>query len=77
MGLDAVEINNKLSEVLRPIVARLCAIGVLQNRDYQTVWVPYIVIILIIFWETVCFAFLFQMIMPLNLVMNVLVASSD
>jgi hypothetical protein len=53
MGLDAVEINNKLSEVLRPIVARLCAIGVLQNRDYQTVWVPYIVIILIIFWETV------------------------
>ncbi|KAE8022325.1 hypothetical protein FH972_008133 [Carpinus fangiana] len=36
MGLDAVEINNKLSEVLRPIVARLCAIGVLQNRDYQT-----------------------------------------
>jgi Fanconi anemia group M protein len=45
MGQDAVEINNKLSEVLRPIVGRLCAIGVLQNRDYQTVWVPYIVIL--------------------------------
>ncbi|XP_018841125.2 DEAD-box ATP-dependent RNA helicase FANCM isoform X2 [Juglans regia] len=36
MGQDAVEINNKLSEVIRPIVARLCAVGVLQNRDYQT-----------------------------------------
>lgn len=36
MGQDAVEVNNKLSEVVRPIVARLCAIGVL-NRDYQTV----------------------------------------
>uniref|UniRef100_A0A2N9HDI2 Helicase ATP-binding domain-containing protein n=1 Tax=Fagus sylvatica TaxID=28930 RepID=A0A2N9HDI2_FAGSY len=35
MGQDAVEVNNKLSEVVRPIVARLCAIGVL-NRDYQT-----------------------------------------
>ncbi|KAG6659233.1 hypothetical protein CIPAW_03G019200 [Carya illinoinensis] len=37
MGQDAVEINNKLSEVIRPIVARLCAVGVLQNRDYQTI----------------------------------------
>lgn len=37
MGQDAVEVNNKLSEVIRPIVARLCAVGIL-NRDYQTVW---------------------------------------
>ncbi|KAM3729495.1 hypothetical protein ACB098_12G016800 [Castanea mollissima] len=35
MGQDAVEVNNKLSEVIRPIVARLCAVGIL-NRDYQT-----------------------------------------
>ncbi|KAB1210893.1 Fanconi anemia group M protein [Morella rubra] len=36
MGQDAEEINNKLSEVIRPILARLCATGVIQNRDYQT-----------------------------------------
>ncbi|XP_059630912.1 DEAD-box ATP-dependent RNA helicase FANCM [Cornus florida] len=36
MGQDADEINNLLSEVIRPFVARLCAIGVLQNRDFQT-----------------------------------------
>lgn len=38
MGQDAVEINGKLLEVIRPIVARLSAIGVLRNRDYRTVW---------------------------------------
>ncbi|KAF3445456.1 hypothetical protein FNV43_RR10632 [Rhamnella rubrinervis] len=36
MGQDAVDINNKLLEVIRPYVGRLSAIGVLQNRDYQT-----------------------------------------
>lgn len=38
MGQDAVDINRKLLEVIRPYVARLSAIGVLHNRDYQTVW---------------------------------------
>lgn len=37
MGNDAVEVNNLILEVIRPYVARLCAIGVLQNRDFQTV----------------------------------------
>lgn len=37
MGQDAEEINNKLLEVIRPIVARLSAAGVLPNRDYRTV----------------------------------------
>ncbi|KAM7279588.1 hypothetical protein ACFE04_006722 [Oxalis oulophora] len=36
MGKDAVEITNLLLEVIRPYVARLSAIGLLQNRDYQT-----------------------------------------
>ncbi|XP_062091979.1 DEAD-box ATP-dependent RNA helicase FANCM isoform X2 [Humulus lupulus] len=36
MGQDAVEINNKLSEVIRPYVARLCEKGVLPNRDFKT-----------------------------------------
>ncbi|XP_057974604.1 DEAD-box ATP-dependent RNA helicase FANCM isoform X2 [Malania oleifera] len=36
MGRDAVEVNNLLSEVIRPFVAKLCGIGVLQNRDFQT-----------------------------------------
>ncbi|CAL5333513.1 unnamed protein product [Camellia sinensis] len=36
MGQDAVEINNMLLEVIRPFVARLCSIGVLQSRDFQT-----------------------------------------
>ncbi|XP_043712044.1 DEAD-box ATP-dependent RNA helicase FANCM isoform X2 [Telopea speciosissima] len=36
MGKDATEINNLLLEVIRPFVARLCAIGVLYNRDFQT-----------------------------------------
>ncbi|GAV57775.1 Helicase_C domain-containing protein/ResIII domain-containing protein [Cephalotus follicularis] len=36
MGQDAVDINNWLLQVIRPYVARLCAIGLLQNRDYQT-----------------------------------------
>ncbi|GAU15560.1 hypothetical protein TSUD_45970 [Trifolium subterraneum] len=36
MGQDAVEINNKFLEVIRPIVARLTKIGAIQNRDYRT-----------------------------------------
>ncbi|MED6106841.1 hypothetical protein PIB30_008228 [Stylosanthes scabra] len=36
MGQDAAEINEKLLEVIRPIVARLNAIGVIQNRNYLT-----------------------------------------
>ncbi|CAK9162502.1 unnamed protein product [Ilex paraguariensis] len=36
MGQDAVEVYNLLLEVIRPYVARLCAIGVLQNRDFRT-----------------------------------------
>jgi hypothetical protein len=39
MGQDAVEINNKFLEVIRPIVARLTNIGAIQNRDYRTVWI--------------------------------------
>lgn len=38
MGEDAVEINNKLLEAIRPFVAKLCSMGVLQDRDYRTVW---------------------------------------
>ena len=38
MGQDAVEINNKLLEVIRPYVNRLTEKGVLPNRDYKTVW---------------------------------------
>jgi len=37
MGPEAVEINNKFMEAIRPIVARLTNIGVIQNRDYRTV----------------------------------------
>jgi len=37
MGPEAVEINNMFMEVIRPIVARLTKIGVIQNRDYRTV----------------------------------------
>ncbi|KAK2967021.1 hypothetical protein RJ640_003377 [Escallonia rubra] len=36
LGPDAVEINNLLLQVIRPFVARLCAVGVLQKRDFQT-----------------------------------------
>ncbi|KAK4256250.1 hypothetical protein QN277_009138 [Acacia crassicarpa] len=36
MGQDAVEINQQLLEVIRPIVGRLSAMGVLKNRDYRT-----------------------------------------
>ncbi|KAK8463640.1 hypothetical protein PHAVU_011G000500 [Phaseolus vulgaris] len=36
MGPEAVEINNMFMEVIRPIVARLTKIGVIQNRDYRT-----------------------------------------
>ncbi|XP_047175299.1 DEAD-box ATP-dependent RNA helicase FANCM-like [Vigna umbellata] len=37
MGPEAAEINNKFMEAIRPIVARLTNIGVIQNRDYRTV----------------------------------------
>ncbi|KAF4368065.1 hypothetical protein F8388_002676, partial [Cannabis sativa] len=36
MGQDAVEINNKLSDVIRPYLAKLCEKGVLPNRDFKT-----------------------------------------
>ncbi|KAL5559339.1 hypothetical protein UlMin_035550, partial [Ulmus minor] len=36
MGQDAVEIENKLLEVIRPYYTKLSATGVLQNRDYKT-----------------------------------------
>ncbi|XP_058769697.1 DEAD-box ATP-dependent RNA helicase FANCM-like isoform X1 [Vicia villosa] len=36
MGEDAVEINNKFLEVIRPIVTKLTNIGAIQNRDYRT-----------------------------------------
>lgn len=37
MGQDAVEVNNKFLEVIRPIVTKLTNIGAIQNRDYRTV----------------------------------------
>ncbi|WOK97359.1 hypothetical protein Cni_G06067 [Canna indica] len=39
MSEDASAINNLLLEVIRPYVTRLCAIGVLHNRDAAT-WTP-------------------------------------
>uniref|UniRef100_F6GY82 Helicase ATP-binding domain-containing protein n=1 Tax=Vitis vinifera TaxID=29760 RepID=F6GY82_VITVI len=42
MGQDAIEINNVLLEVIRPFVIRLCAVGVLQNRDLQTMMKKYL-----------------------------------
>ncbi|XP_021748294.1 DEAD-box ATP-dependent RNA helicase FANCM-like isoform X2 [Chenopodium quinoa] len=36
MGKDADEIHNLLVEVIRPLAARLCAMGVLPGRDFQT-----------------------------------------
>ncbi|KAK9758175.1 hypothetical protein RND81_01G212700 [Saponaria officinalis] len=36
MGKDATEINNLLSDAIRPIVTRLSMMGVLPNRDFQT-----------------------------------------
>ncbi|KAH9625992.1 hypothetical protein KSS87_022931, partial [Heliosperma pusillum] len=36
MGKDATEISDLLLEAIRPIATRLCTMGVLQNRDYQT-----------------------------------------
>ncbi|XP_050888499.1 DEAD-box ATP-dependent RNA helicase FANCM isoform X2 [Lathyrus oleraceus] len=36
MGQDAVEVNNKFLEVIRPIVTKLTNIGAIQNRDYRT-----------------------------------------
>ncbi|CAH9136790.1 unnamed protein product [Cuscuta epithymum] len=35
MGQDADEINNLLSDVIRPFAGRLSAFGLLQNRDFQ------------------------------------------
>ncbi|KZV33093.1 Fanconi anemia group M protein [Dorcoceras hygrometricum] len=35
MGDEAVEISNLLLDVKRPFAARLCALGVLQNIDFQ------------------------------------------
>ncbi|KAJ6878418.1 hypothetical protein NC651_030993 [Populus alba x Populus x berolinensis] len=36
LGKEAVDINKRLLEVIRPYVARLSTLGLLQNRDYQT-----------------------------------------
>ncbi|KAL3503905.1 hypothetical protein ACH5RR_033746 [Cinchona calisaya] len=36
MGNDAVEVNNLILEVIRPYMAQLFALGVIQNRDFQT-----------------------------------------
>ncbi|XP_010256473.1 PREDICTED: uncharacterized protein LOC104596846 isoform X2 [Nelumbo nucifera] len=36
MGKDTIEINNLLLEAIQPFVTRLCAVGVLHNRDFQT-----------------------------------------
>ncbi|KAL9229067.1 hypothetical protein vseg_004583 [Gypsophila vaccaria] len=36
MGKDAIEINNLFVEAIRPIATRLSAMGLLQNRDFQT-----------------------------------------
>ncbi|XP_017981036.1 PREDICTED: uncharacterized protein LOC18592978 isoform X1 [Theobroma cacao] len=36
LGQDAAEVNNRLLEVIRPYVARLHVVGLIQNRDYQT-----------------------------------------
>ncbi|KAM0939987.1 putative RNA helicase [Dioscorea sansibarensis] len=36
LAKDAVEINNVLLEAIQPFVARLCAVGVLYNRDFTT-----------------------------------------
>lgn len=37
MGQDAVEITNKIFDAIRPYLTRLNVIGVLPNRDAQTV----------------------------------------
>lgn len=50
MGQDAVEINNKFLEVIRPIVARLTNIGVIQNRDYRTVCLCLLVSFFFFYW---------------------------
>lgn len=50
MGEDAVEINNKLLEVIRPFVAKLCSMGMLQNRDYRTVWYKTLVALFFFCW---------------------------
>ncbi|GMH22406.1 hypothetical protein Nepgr_024249 [Nepenthes gracilis] len=36
MGQNAIAVNNLLLDVIRPIAARLCTMGLLQNRDFQT-----------------------------------------
>ncbi|KAF9670622.1 hypothetical protein SADUNF_Sadunf13G0088000 [Salix dunnii] len=40
LGKDAVDINKWLVEVIRPYVTRLSTLGLLQNRDYQTLSPP-------------------------------------
>ncbi|CAK7344909.1 unnamed protein product [Dovyalis caffra] len=40
LGKDAVDINKRLIEVIRPYVARLSTLGLLLNRDYQTLSPP-------------------------------------
>ncbi|XP_011001109.1 PREDICTED: putative ATP-dependent RNA helicase mfh2 [Populus euphratica] len=40
LGKEAVDINKRLLEVIRPYVARLSTLGLLQNRDYQTLSPP-------------------------------------
>ncbi|KAJ6383682.1 hypothetical protein OIU78_027052 [Salix suchowensis] len=40
LGKEAVDINKQLVEVIRPYVARLSTLGLLQNRDYQTLSPP-------------------------------------
>lgn len=36
MGKDAIEINDLLSEAIKPFVNRLCSVGVLYKRDFST-----------------------------------------
>lgn len=43
MGQDAVEINDKLLEVIRPHFLRLRGMQVLHDRDYKTVWFFYFI----------------------------------
>ncbi|CAI0556807.1 unnamed protein product [Linum tenue] len=40
MGKDALDINKLLLDVIRPYVSRLSAVGLLQNRDCQTLSPP-------------------------------------
>ncbi|KAL6525255.1 hypothetical protein OROMI_030848 [Orobanche minor] len=40
MGDEAVEIDNLLSEAVRPFISRLSAFGLMQTRDFQTLSPP-------------------------------------